>query len=539
MSSQAAVAHVRAASRSASAGGGKPAGVALGALLARCDDAARLVAGDPALRVGGVSCDSRRTSVGDLFVAVPGEKADGGAFVTEALRRGAVAVVVTPDRLGELPLRPGAAVIACDTPRSFLADAAAELAGRPSDRMCVVAVTGTSGKTTTTYLLEAILVAAGRSPGIIGTIEYRYGSRHAPATLTTPDAVELQGLLAHMAESGVGEVALEASSHALALDRLRATSIDVAVFTNFSRDHLDYHHDMDSYFAAKARLFRELLPASGKASAAVLNAEDPRVMSLAGEVDRPVVSFGAGGDVRCEGAHMDLGGTRGELVLGSERVAFETPLVGAPHLANVLAAAATAWRLGISTDAIVAGIATCATVPGRIEVISAGQPFPVVVDYAHKPDALESVLGALRSFARGRLVVVFGCGGDRDAGKRPVMGEIAGQLADVSILTSDNPRSEDPMAILAAIEEGVRRSGRTRVAQAALGQLGREAVYAVVPERRAAIREAIGLAREGDVVVIAGKGHEDYQLVGTRKQHLDDREEARASLAARGFGDRV
>jgi UDP-N-acetylmuramoyl-L-alanyl-D-glutamate--2,6-diaminopimelate ligase len=493
--------------------------------------------GAPTTRVREVTCDSRAAKVGGLFVAVPGEKADGADYVGEAFARGAAAAVVARDRATGIAPVAGRALVACTAPRAFLADAAAFLAGRPSERLTVVAVTGTSGKTTTTYLIESILAAAGHVPGVIGTIDYRFAGRREPAPLTTPDAVAMQKLLARMLAGGATHVALEASSHALALDRLRATAIDAAVFTNFSRDHLDYHASMEEYLEAKARLFRELLPASGKASFAVLNADDDTVMSVGRGLSARIVTFGVRGDVRAEDVRSDLQGTRGTLALGGDRLAFETRLVGAPHLANVLAAAATTWRLGVPPDAIVRGIAACAAIPGRLEAVRAGQPFQVVVDYAHKPDALERVLSSLRELAPGRIVTVFGCGGDRDAGKRPIMGAIAARLSDVSILTSDNPRTEDPMAILAAIEDGVRSESCTRVAREALGQTGGEAVYVVVPERRAAIRCAIEIARDGDLVLIAGKGHEDYQIVGTVKHHLDDREEALAALASRGFAD--
>lgn len=498
-----------------------------------------LVRGDAATRIRAVSADSRRIAPDTLFVAVHGAHADGLAFVRDAAARGAVAVVVADgaDPAG-LDVDPRVAVVHCALPQRFLAHAAAALAGRPSERMRVVGITGTSGKTTTSYILESIFRAAGHAPGVIGTIEYRFPGHSEPAPLTTPDAVALQGLLARMRDAAVSHVAMEVSSHALAQDRATAVAYDVGVFTNVSRDHLDYHGDMDEYLAAKARLFRELLPASGKQSHAVLNAEDARVMALAAELDVPVTTFGQGGDVSCTELHSDMSGMRGVIDLAGERLPFTTTLVGAPHLANVLAAAAAAYRLGIAPAHVAAGIAALAGVPGRLEAIAEGQPFAVVVDYAHKPDALERSLVSLRGLTKGRLIVVFGCGGDRDKGKRPLMGEIAGRLADVVIVTSDNPRTEEPMAILEAIERGVREASRTPVASQALGQTGQVDGYVVVPERRAAIALAIGAARDGDLVLITGKGHEDYQIVGTTKHHLDDREEARSALRSRGFVSR-
>jgi len=513
---------------------GPARGRALDALLGDCPSGARVVAGDRAARIGRVVLDSRRVAAGDLFVGLPGEKDDGARHAAEAFARGAAAVAVADDRAPTVEAPAGRAVVGCRAPRAFVAEAAASMAGHPSRAMTVVAVTGTSGKTTTTWLLEAIFVAAGHPTGVLGTIEYRWGGRREVASLTTPDAVELQGMLARMKGDGVTHVALEASSHALALDRLTATSIDAGVFTNLSRDHLDFHASIDEYREAKARLFLELLPASGKPSFAVLNASDPEVEKVAARTKVPRVGFGEGGDVRCTGVVADLDGMRGEIRLGDRSVPFTTRLVGAPHASNIEAAAATAWRLGIPAEAIVRGIAGLPAVPGRLEAVRAGQPFRVVVDYAHKPDALERVLASLRSLCSGRLITVFGCGGDRDAGKRPLMGAIAARLSDIVILTSDNPRTENPMAILAAIEEGVRGEGRTPVAEAALGQGVVEAV-AVVPERRTAIFRAIEIAGDSDLVLIAGKGHEDYQIVGTTKFHLDDREEARAALAARGW----
>jgi UDP-N-acetylmuramoyl-L-alanyl-D-glutamate--2,6-diaminopimelate ligase len=508
-------------------------------LLAALDGDDALVRGDAATRIRAVSADSRRIGPDTLFVAVHGAHADGLAFVRDACARGAVAVAVPADAdVARLGIDERVPVVRCTSPQGFLALAASELAGRPSDGMKVVGITGTSGKTTTSYLLESIFRAAGRAPGVVGTIEYRFPGHVEAAPLTTPDAVALQDLLARMRDADVSHVAMEVSSHALAQDRATGVAFDVGVFTNISRDHLDYHGDMDDYLAAKARLFLDLLPASRKASCAVLNAEDPRVMAIAPEVSVPVTTFGQGGDVRCDDVETDMHGMRGTLDLCGERVRFTTRLIGAPHLMNILAAAAAAHALGIATRDVVAGIADLRGVPGRLETIVHGQPFTVVVDYAHKPDALERSLQSLRELTRGRLIVVFGCGGDRDRGKRPLMGEIAGRLAEIVIITSDNPRTEEPMAILEAIERGVREASRAPVASQALGQTGGADGYVVVPERRAAIALAIGAARDGDLVLITGKGHEDYQIVGTTKHHLDDREEARSALRSQGFDDR-
>lgn len=510
----------------------------LRALLDAIGDAGvRVLRGDPEVSISEVCCDSRKLRPGALFFAIPGSENDGLRFLGDALAGGAAALVIPAGVEWPIDLAaatPGVPVVAATHPRRLLGWAAAEMAGRPSEQMTVVGVTGTSGKTSTTYFCEAIAREAAIEAGVIGTIEQRFAGTTSAAALTTPDAVELQDLFSRMRRSGVSHVFMEVSSHALALDRLAGTALTAGVYTNLSRDHLDYHGDLESYAAAKAKLFREVLPASPRAGFAVLNATDPRIRGLAAEISLPVVTFGEGGDVRAENLEMDARGTRGTLRLGGEQVRFETRLLGVPHVANLVAAAAVCWRLGLSVEAIARGIASLSCVPGRLEAIDRGQPFGVIVDYAHKPDALERTLESVRSLTRGRLIVVFGCGGDRDRGKRPLMGEIAGRLADLVILSSDNPRNEDPMAILAAIEPGVRSAGCTSVAREALGQ-GGVGEYAVVPERRAAIDDAIRIARDGDVIVIAGKGHEDYQIVGTTKWHLDDREEVGRALARRGF----
>jgi UDP-N-acetylmuramoyl-L-alanyl-D-glutamate--2,6-diaminopimelate ligase len=322
---------------------------------------------------------------------------------------------------------------------------------------------------------------------------------------------------------------MEASSIAIAQERTTALHFDAAVFTNLTLDHLDFHGDMTAYFAAKARLFTELLPASGKPDpVAIVNADDACGVRLAAATRTRCVPFGRGADARVRLADVEstLVGTRGVLVLDGVRLGFSSPLVGAPHCENIAAAAATAWATGIAPDAIAAGIAATAPPPGRVERI-AGPGFTVVVDYAHTPDALERVLDALRPLTPGALVTVFGCGGDRDRTKRPIMGEAAARRSDVVVLTSDNPRTEDPSRILADAETGIRAAGMPPLAAPRPGARG----YVVEADRRRAIALAIGLARPGDVVLVAGKGHEDYQILGTVKHHLDDREEVRAALA--------
>jgi UDP-N-acetylmuramoyl-L-alanyl-D-glutamate--2,6-diaminopimelate ligase len=483
----------------------------LAELLAALDEAGTLEGRD--VEVGGVAIDSRRVQPGDVFFALPGLRTDGRRHVGEALARGASAVVGV-----DAADAAGVPVVHAAAPRRLLGRLAARLAGDPSADLVLVGVTGTNGKTTTTYLLESIWHAAGRRPGVIGTVAYRFAGTRRPALFTTPEAPELQATLAEMRAAGTTDVALEVSSHALAQERVAGCRFDAAVFTNLTRDHLDFHGDAERYYAAKARLFGELLPASGKPDpVAVVNVDGPGGARLAAEVPTRCVRVGRapGADVRPLGAETTLAGMRGAIALGGHRLAFTSPLVGAAHLENVLGAAATAWALGIDPDAIARGLAALTPPPGRLEQI-AGPGFTVVVDYAHTPDALARALAVLRPLVSGRLITVFGCGGDRDRGKRPLMGEAAAHGSDVVVLTSDNPRTEDPLRILAEIEEGVRRAG--------VGE------HVVEPDRRAAIAVALGLARPGDLVLVAGKGHEDYQIVGTERRHLDDREEVRRAL---------
>jgi len=480
------------------------------------------IAGERAPEVTGVAVDSRLVRAGDLFVALAGRTTDGRRHVADAVARGAVAVVSD----GELE-QPGVPLLRVADARALVGPLAARLAGDPSAALTVAGVTGTNGKTTTTWLIESIWQAAGLRTGVIGTIAYRFAGVTRPAPFTTPEAPVLQGLLAEMRGAGVTHVAMEVSSHALAQRRADGIRFDAAAFTNLTRDHLDFHGSLEAYAAAKARLFEDLLPASGKRDAvAVLNVDDPEGGRLAARLGTRVVTVGRRAEATVQLARVDstLAGTHGRLRLGDRTVEFTSPLVGAPHAENVAVACATTWALGVPVERILAGIADAHPPPGRVERI-AGAGFTVVVDYAHTPDALERLLAALRPLTPGRLVTVFGCGGDRDRGKRPIMGEAAARASDLVVVTSDNPRTEDPLRILGDIEAGVRAGG---LGPAATGAAGRG--YLVEPDRPAAIALAVRHARPGDLVVVAGKGHEDYQIVGTEKRHLDDREEVRRAL---------
>lgn len=497
---------------------------------------------DPTFRVHGPTdmpveslvYDSRRVTPGALFFALPGTKTAGTAFLEQALDRGARAVVAPPGTA----VPSGVTLIASEQPRRLLGAIADQFYRRPSERLTLIGVTGTSGKTTTTYVLEAIGKALGWSVGVIGTVNYRYADQERPASLTTPEAVELQALLADMVGAGVSHVIMEVSSHALAQERVWGCRWDGGVFTNLGRDHLDYHLNTAAYFAAKARLFRDGLAGSPKRRRfAVINADDPWGRQLLAEpVAYPVLTYSLQQDttVSVRQVSYSLAGSQAELRVGPETLCVESPLIGEPHVYNILAAVTVAHALGAPLKKLAEGIARCRRVPGRLEALSVGQPFEVFVDYAHKPDALEKTLAALRALTAERLITVFGCGGDRDRGKRPLMGEVAGRLSDVVVLTSDNPRTENPDRILTETEPGLSRTGLTRAEpQRVRGAAIPTGSYLVIADRRRAIRRALDEARAGDVVVIAGKGHEDYQIIGPTRAHFDDAEEVRRYLSLR------
>jgi UDP-N-acetylmuramoyl-L-alanyl-D-glutamate--2,6-diaminopimelate ligase len=501
-------------------------------LLRDLREPAASVAGDARVDIAALALDSREAGPGSLFFALPGTRTDGRKFVGQAIERGAIAVAAPA------PFDAPAHVVAVVLPsiQRSMSEIAARFYGRPSTKLHLVGVTGTNGKTTITHLLESIWSAAGHLPGIIGTIHYRAGRRSWPAPFTTPDAVSLQRLLAAMVDEGATHVAMEVSSHALALDRARDCEWNGAMFSNMTRDHLDFHPDMESYFTAKRSLFDELLPRSDKpARFAVVNVDDPYgkrlVESLREEPAVRVVTFGRGDDADVSPIEVarSLDGLEGEIRIGAERLAIRSRLVGEAHLDNILAAAGAAWAEGIALPVIAAGIRDCPGIPGRMERVDAEAPFAVLVDYAHTPDALERAVRVLRSLAEHRLIVVFGCGGDRDRGKRPLMGEAAARIADIVVLTSDNPRTEDPLKILHEIERGVVEAGLDPLTEGAARRQDANG-YLVIPDRRRAIQLAVEIARANDVVLIAGKGHETYQIVGAERHPFDDRDEARHAL---------
>jgi UDP-N-acetylmuramoyl-L-alanyl-D-glutamate--2,6-diaminopimelate ligase len=507
----------------------------LGELLAL--EKIEAVAGDVERDVKGLAYDSRRVEMGAVFFAIRGEKSDGHDFLQQAAARGAVALVV--DR--EMPRPAGTVMIRVRDVRRVMALWSAHFLGNPSRQLKVVGITGTNGKTTCSYLIEAIAAAAGLEPGVIGTINYRYGGRLVPSHHTTPESLDLESLLSEMVRSGVKAAVLEVSSHALVQERVRGVQFDAALFTNLSRDHLDYHADMDDYFAAKSKLFTDHLAGSAKPGrSAVVYGADARGRELIEKIRGlgvDVWTYGEGSqwDVHPLELASDVTGLRGKIRAKDRAFEFSSSLIGAANLQNILGATGVAYALGLTPSVIAAGIERLTTVPGRLEKVDNQKGIAVLVDYAHTPDALEKVLTAVRPLTKGRVYAVFGCGGDRDRGKRPVMGEMAARLSDVALVTSDNPRSEDPWSIIAEIESGLRRTGKAKIPalkpETRNAKLEMEDGYFVEVDRRQAIRVALSSARAGDVVLIAGKGHEDYQILGTGKIHFDDREVAREELA--------
>jgi UDP-N-acetylmuramoyl-L-alanyl-D-glutamate--2,6-diaminopimelate ligase len=464
------------------------------------------VRGDGSTPVAAVGYRSDEVTPGSLFFCVPGGRVDGHDFAEEAVGRGASALVVDH----WLPVDVAQARV--PSVREAMGPVAAAFYDRPADRMTVVGVTGTSGKTTVTYLLEAVFRAAGWRPGVIGTTGVRVDGRPTPLARTTPEAPDLHRLLAEMAGGGVRAVAMEVSSHGLEQGRVGGIRYRVAVFTNLSQDHLDYHGTMTEYLAAKALLFTP-----GRSERAVVNHDNAEGRGLAGRI--PTLTFGLRPGADVQGTDVET--TSRGIGFRVDGVEVRSPLHGRFNVENCLAALASARCLGIADAVAAEAIGSVAGIPGRMEAVDAGQDFLVLVDYAHKPDGVENVLRTARSLTTGRLIVVLGCGGDRDRGKRPLMGHAATANADLAVITSDNPRSEDPLAIIAEIVPGAESGG---------------GAFMVEPDRRAAIALALGEARPGDVVVIAGKGHETYQELADRTIPFDDRLVAAEEL--RGLGTR-
>jgi UDP-N-acetylmuramoyl-L-alanyl-D-glutamate--2,6-diaminopimelate ligase len=474
--------------------------------------------------ISGLEYDSRRIKPGDLFIAMRGESSDGNRFIDQAIAAGAVAVV--SDSAIEKP-REGVAWAHVPHGRRALARLSANFYKKPAERLAVTGITGTNGKSTTAFLLESILAAAGRKSALIGTIEYHVAGKILAAPHTTPEALELDRILGEALGQGATETVMEVSSQALEQQRVYGIPFDVAVFTNLTRDHLDYHHTMEEYFSSKQVLFEGCGTEAPRA--AVLNTDDEygqRLMGISKKRSSEVLTYGlAKGDFHAGKVEITSRGTRFNLITPKETIPVFSALIGKVNVYNTLAAAAAAYLRNCAAEVIAQGVAVLARVPGRFERVDCQQPFTVVVDYAHTDDALRNLTGLARDFVqqagqKGRVITVFGCGGDRDRTKRPLMGEAAGRGSDFVVLTSDNPRSEDPLAIINDAMVGLQRSG---------------AKYKTEPDRKAAITLAVGEANPGDIVLIAGKGHEKVQLTRDESIPFDDVEVAQKVLRATGY----
>src|SRR5213595_4146047 len=476
--------------------------------------APRRVIGSLDREVESIAYDSRRVQGNTLFVAIRGEKSDGHQFVDQAVEQGA-SVIVAEREISS----PRATCLVVDNSRSALADLSAAFYGMPARKLKMAAVTGTNGKTTTTFLIKHICEKAGVRCGLLGTVQYEIGERVLPATRTTPESLDLQELLAQIANAGCRAAAMEVSSHALAQERTRALEWNVAVFTNLTQDHLDFHGTMESYFDSKAKLFTQLGNQQKKRKPiAVVNVNDRYGEQLLTKIDKRVAiityGMGARADFRASNYRVEFSGTSYQLDAGGKSYLVRVPLIGRFNVLNSVAALATANALGINLRNAVLSLGRSPQVPGRLEIVSAKRQFQVFVDYAHTPDALRNVLKTLRELEPHRLVVVFGCGGDRDRQKRPLMGEIVDRHADYAIITSDNPRKEDPSRIVAAIEKGFRSTH-----------------FEKIVDRTEAINRAIALAQPRDIVLIAGKGHENYQEFADHTVPFDDAQLARRAIA--------
>jgi UDP-N-acetylmuramoyl-L-alanyl-D-glutamate--2,6-diaminopimelate ligase len=465
--------------------------------------------------INSICYDSRRASPGSLFVAVRGENSDGHSFINQAIEKGAIAVISEePGLPGRIP------IIVVKDSRKALARVAATFYHDPSRKLRMIGITGTNGKTTTAFLVKHILTRAGQSTGLIGTVQYEIGERLLPATRTTPESLDLQELLKQSVEAGCRNVVMEVSSHALSQGRADQIAFDAAGFTNLTQDHLDFHRGMKEYFEAKASLFSALSPKNEKQPVAVINSDDPYGQKLITRFGKTLTittyGMGARADFRASDMKSGFGGTSYRLDASDKSYLVRLPLIGRFNIYNSLAAIALANSVGIDVRSAVQAMAKAPQIPGRLEAVSAKRQFQVFVDYAHTDDALLNVLKTCRDLNPNRLIVVFGCGGNRDKAKRPKMGSVADQYADYSIITSDNPRKEDPVAIIREIESGFKRKN-----------------YETIPDRKLAIVRAIGMAQSRDIVLIAGKGHEKYQEFSDNTIPFDDVEVASRALEER------
>ena len=485
--------------------------------------------GDLNVEVVDVTDDSRRVTPGTLFVAVKGTQVDGHEFIGQACAQGAVGVMVESScresgltRVeGKVP-----AIIEVEDTRAALGQVASSFWREPSRSLTMIGVTGTNGKTTVTHLITGLLEASARKVGLLGTIGYFVGSEHFAASHTTPGPVALQSFLGKMVRAGMDTAVMEVSSHALAMDRVAGCEFDIVVFTNLTQDHLDFHQTMEAYFQAKLRLFQQYVSAKSKTSPkrAIVNTDDEWGKQILQQSLAPTWSYSIHGsaDLQATDLSLSIDGTTFTALTPIGPIPIRTSLVGEHNVYNILAAIGVGVECGLSAEIVQKGISECGAVPGRFELVNEGQDFAVVVDYAHTEDALARLLAAAQELKKGRIITVFGCGGDRDRGKRPKMGQVAAKHSDCVFVTSDNPRTEDPSSIIRDIELGILdlpESQRTS--------------YRLISDRREAIHAAIQEAAPQDMVLIAGKGHEDYQIIGSERRHFDDREVAREAVLRR------
>ena len=466
-------------------------------------------AGPAGLKFRNLAINSKAAAEGDLFIAIKGYSVDGHKFIDEAIKRGARIIITEEDFVSPR----GVTKILVKDARAALPVIAGNFYRHPSKKLKIVGITGTNGKTTITYLLESILKRSGEKAGVIGTINYRINDKKISAKNTTPGPLELQGLLAEFAEEGASYAVMEVSSHSLDQDRVAGITFDAGIITNVTKEHLDYHKTIRNYLGAKAKLLGKIK----KGGIAILNNDDARAAGLRKYAKTKVLTYGIdkAAGVRAINVKLSLGGTSFTMVTPKYSAGIETKLIGKHNVSNILAAAAAAFACGVQREYIKDGIKSFSSVPGRLEPVDEGQPFKVFVDFAHTEDALFNVLGILRKVARRRIITIFGCGGNRDRTKRPLMGRVACELSDDVVITSDNPRFEEPRDIIDEIETGVR---------------GRFSNYRVVPDRREAIEKALAIASKDDIIIIAGKGHEKYQIVKEKTFPFDDCEVARSIL---------
>jgi len=475
-------------------------------------------------KITGITEDSRQVKPGYCFVAISGTKVDGHLFIADALQRGAVAIVVERDLSPDIHIPEDVAVYKVENTRSALGRLSHIFYGQPARKCTVIGVTGTNGKTTTTYLLESILRAGGKEPGVIGTINYRCQGFCHLAKQTTPSASELARIIRQMRnQAHIDSLILEVSSHGIDQRRIEGLKFQVGVFTNLTQDHLDYHHTFENYRRTKWRFFTDYVAKNPDATA-VFNIDDPTGLKFFNEYSGNKISYA----IENPEAHItakqwkfELSGTQLDASVFGRLIDVSYNLIGRFNIYNVLGAVGVGWALGFSMDEIVKGLGALKGVPGRLENVSCGQPYVAMVDYSHTPDALEQALLSLRPLTSGRLITVFGCGGDRDREKRPMMGSVAARHSDFIVITSDNPRSENPLTIIQDAEQGVVQAGFP------------PENYILIPDRREAIFYAVNEARENDVILVAGKGHEDYQIIGDKRVRFDDRQTLREAILSR------